>query len=121
MSLVRMLPPTGIVTECSTPPSAYTAMSVVPPPLSSSTTPPGFIGRGLDGVDGRLEVVHDPLAHPGRGRFPDPDDLQPVGTGRGDDGTRLRGAGVQAGDGLAPSHYVLAFTCTTLYCGSARD
>src|SRR5665213_3356949 len=42
--------------------------------------PLGLFGRSLDRVDRRLEVGDDPFAHPGRGRFADPDDLEAVGT-----------------------------------------
>ena len=56
--------------------------------------PLGLFGRRFDRPDRLLEIGHDAFAHPRRGGFADPDDLQTVGTRGGDDGTRFRRADV---------------------------
>ena len=75
----------------------------------------------LDRFDRLLEVDDDPFAHAQGGRLTDPDDLQTVRTGGGDDGTRLRRADIQAGDGLASSHVALPSLAPPYIVGATRD
>ena len=73
--------------------------------------PLGLFGRRLDRPDRLLEVGHDAFAHARRGGLADPDDLEPVGPGGGDDGTGLGRADIEPANGLV-LHPML--TCSSI-------